>query len=212
MQTYITKPFYANDIIFKEGSTGQTAYVLKIGSVEISIKEGDQKTVWATLGPGSVFGEMVLLLKDQKRTATATALEYTELVEISRDSFEKFLESSPVIIKKILSALANRLQSADTKMVHVPDIYTAICRVFHLLFAHGIADIRYDLALAEIATALSLDTKIIHEQISQLEQLHLIMIKTDAQGHKMISSSEGDFLPRAIKLHEVLINFGNKNK
>ena len=62
MDYFTTRQFYANDIIFKEGSTGHVAYILKEGSVEISLNTGKRKTVLALLSPVCVFGEMALLL------------------------------------------------------------------------------------------------------------------------------------------------------
>lgn len=206
MQYFSTKQFYANDTIFKEGSTGNAAYILKEGSVEISIKEGEKKIVLAVLKPVSVIGEMALLLKDHKRIATATALEAATFVEVNQENFEKFMASSPAFIKMILSALSERLCRADAKVMHVPDIFIAVCEILNLLFGHGNAEITYDLAASAISNALSLDTKVIKEQLSQLEQLRLIEI-SEGEGHKIISSPGENFLAEAMKIRKVLLNF-----
>jgi CRP-like cAMP-binding protein len=50
------------EVIFSEGSMGNPfMYVIKEGSVEISITRGERKVVLSTLGRGQFFGEMALL-------------------------------------------------------------------------------------------------------------------------------------------------------
>ena len=205
-----TKPYHINETIFREGSSGSAAYILKEGCVEISIKTDDKKTVLAILKPVSVFGEMALLLKDHKRIATATAMEYSELVEISRDNFDKFIESSLPFIKTILCALAERLQHANAKLMRVPDIFVATCEILNVLFEHGNTDINFDVVLSAIANALSIDQKIIRGQLFQLEKLRLIEIKNKTGGQMKICSLKAHFLQQAMKIHEVQINFGEE--
>jgi len=209
MQNFTTKTFHINDTIFKEGSSGHAAYIIKSGCVEISIKEDDKRTNIAFLKPPSVFGEMALLLKDHIRIATATAREYTEIIEVTQENFKKFVESSPALIKAILLTLAERLRLAVVKGVSVPDIFVSTCAAINLLFAHGTTDIQYDLVLSAIANILRLDPKIIREQISRLEDLNLLEIKTDSKGFKTFSASSDNFLPRAMKLHGILFNISN---
>ena len=66
------------EIIFSEGAMGNPLmYVIKEGSVEISITRGERKVVLSTLERGQFFGEMALL-STEPRSATAKALSYCE--------------------------------------------------------------------------------------------------------------------------------------
>lgn len=212
MQYFDTRQFQINTTIFKEGATGNAAYILRDGCVEISVKADGKKTVLAILKPVSVFGEMALILKDHRRIATATALEYTELVEINREEFSKFIESSPAFIKTILAALSERLSYADAKITRVPDIFVAICEILNLMFEHGNKEILYDPAISSIARALSLEQKVIQEQLTQIEQLGLIEKKINIKEQRVICSPNDQFLQRAMKIREVLINFAGEKK
>jgi CRP-like cAMP-binding protein len=113
--------FYASDTIFREGSLGNFACILKERAVEISTRTEERESVLGVPAPVSVFGEMALLLKDHRRIATAKALEYSELVKTSRKSFENFVESSPTFIRMILTTLTERLGDAHTRIMHAPD-------------------------------------------------------------------------------------------
>src|SRR6185295_14541095 len=56
-----TVKFNAGDTILSEGEAGSTAFLIKAGSVEVSIGEADRAKSVGTLGAGSVFGEMSLI-------------------------------------------------------------------------------------------------------------------------------------------------------
>src|SRR5581483_3604116 len=74
--------FKAGDTIIAEGAEGKTAYLIVSGSVEVSVGEGSQQKVLATLGPGEVFGEMCLI-EPGPRSATVKATADTECAATS---------------------------------------------------------------------------------------------------------------------------------
>ena len=53
--------FNAGDTIIAEGESGDTAYLIVSGSVEVSVGDGDKQRILATLNAGDVFGEMCLI-------------------------------------------------------------------------------------------------------------------------------------------------------
>ncbi len=207
LMQFAARKFQTGDTIFREGSTGNAAYILKEGSVEIAVAAEGKKTVLAVLKPVNVFGEMALLLDDHKRVATATALENTEVVEVSKVNFDKFIESSPALIKTLLTVFAERLRHADTRIMRIPDLFAVTCEILNLLFEHGQTEIRYDPTLSAIARSLSLDQTVIREQLERIEQLNLIKIQKNTRGEKTICSSGDHFLRRAVQIREALSNF-----
>jgi CRP-like cAMP-binding protein len=112
------KKFEAGKVVFKEGFPGISAYIVKSGLVEVSKKDRAGKPVQvALLREGEIFGEMALIRGDDRRTATATAISDTELVEITRERFREFLDQSPKIVAVLLNAVVNRLHIATSEVV-----------------------------------------------------------------------------------------------
>ena len=103
-----TRPrrFPTGSVIFEQGDPGHALYLLIAGHVEI--RAGERR--FATLGPGSNFGEMALL-DEPARSATAIAASDTELLLIGRDAFFAMMQDNPLLAVKILWSLALGLSS-----------------------------------------------------------------------------------------------------
>ena len=52
-----------------------------------------------TVGPGTLIGELALVVP-MKRPASATALEYSSVVRITRSLFQRVLESDPAAARR----------------------------------------------------------------------------------------------------------------
>ena len=98
-------------LFFEEGSTGTVASVIKSGRVQITKQQGDSEEVIAVLGPGEIFGEMALL-GAETHTATARAIENTEVINISQAHLKSVLKKADPILKRIISLLVSRLKQA----------------------------------------------------------------------------------------------------
>jgi CRP-like cAMP-binding protein len=79
--------FVAGQKVIEEGQPGDSFFILAEGDVEVSRKAGERIIKLARLHPGAVFGEMALVSK-APRTATVTAVEDCDLVELKRASLE----------------------------------------------------------------------------------------------------------------------------
>jgi len=125
--------FIENSVIFSEGVSGRSLYVIKTGVVKIVknvLSKGKKaEKLLAILRAGDFFGEMALLMPI-KRTATAVALKDCILFKISRDDFENHLMSNKDISLKLyrnfVSALIERLKKANQELIdspfHTPEI------------------------------------------------------------------------------------------
>ncbi len=106
VQTY--KSYKSGDIIMTQGEQGDCAYLIEEGQVEILIEKSDGSIErLATRGPGTVIGEMAIV-DDAPRVATVQAVEDCKLLEISREDFNRRLDSADPVIKMIAQIILTR--------------------------------------------------------------------------------------------------------
>ncbi len=100
------KVFYAGANIFKEGDSGDRAYLIQEGQVEI-IRNG---VTLATIGKGELFGEMALV-DDAPRMASARALADASCIIISRDVFKEKLAKTDPFIRGLLNIFVRNIRN-----------------------------------------------------------------------------------------------------
>ncbi len=102
--------FRRHEVIFHEGDPGDSLFVVGSGSVKIALgsAEGDEAII-ATLGRGDFFGELSVL-DGEDRSATAIALEPTELGSLARAPFLLLVETQPEFRSALLTGLAAELR------------------------------------------------------------------------------------------------------
>jgi histidine kinase len=107
-------PFGAGQSIFKEGDLGDGVYVVKSGMVEISAKVGaGRQHSFSRLEAGEFFGEMAVL-DNQPRSASASAVEKTDVYFIPRE--QRVREFNQQYVRELLQtermALVGRFASS----------------------------------------------------------------------------------------------------
>jgi len=95
------------DIIFSEGETGNSLYIIRSGFVKVSKKQEDKEKIIAYISHGNYFGEMALL-EDEKRSATISAFTKTEVVQVLKDDFNDLLKIDPEIFEMIQDSILER--------------------------------------------------------------------------------------------------------
>jgi CRP/FNR family transcriptional regulator, cyclic AMP receptor protein len=101
------------ETLFKAGETGDALFVVSSGAVELYVQDNvGQKIVLTIAGPGDVFGE-VALLDAGPRTATAVALEDSELVMLDRDDLHLLFHKKPDAALHMLAAMGAMTRKAD---------------------------------------------------------------------------------------------------
>ena len=107
------RELHAGTLLFQAGQPGEAMYVVKRGEIELYIKDNaGQKIALATVGAGQVFGEMALL-DHGPRTATARALEDSELLELDRESLLLLFKTTPTAALSLLAAVSHMTRKAD---------------------------------------------------------------------------------------------------
>lgn len=199
-QRYLQKTFLKYTVIFQEGHKGSSSYLLQEGRVEISKDVEGRKKVLAVLTPISMFGEMALFLEDQRRTATAVALDDVKAVEIRRDDFEEFVLESPQIMQSVLNVMVHRLKSATTKSMRVPSTFSGLSLMIDLMARHDVTEIDY-LRLVRTTTNAFICTKEQAEQyIASLAGINMVELLNREDGSRGVKIIEAkDFAAKAVK-------------
>ena len=98
--------FGAGDVIFSQGDPGDVLYVIRSGTVTLTL---DGQTV-ETLGENSMFGEMALINADWHRSTTATATTDVELVPVDLKLFRHLVAHTPFFAETVMKVMADRLR------------------------------------------------------------------------------------------------------
>lgn len=96
-----TEHFPAGATLFEHGDAAAHAYMIIDGQIEISAEQGGRHVVIAKLGPNEVFGELALI-SEQPRTATARALDDTEVMVITRDHLQRVIDAADPLLTNLL--------------------------------------------------------------------------------------------------------------
>jgi len=109
------RSYASSTLLFDENDPGSRMYVVKSGKVKIWRKLGETEIVLAYIGQGEFFGEMALL-EGLPRSAAATVVEPSELIEIDKETFEQMLRANSEIAVRMMRKLCQRLREADKRL------------------------------------------------------------------------------------------------
>lgn len=199
---FLVKTFLKHNVIFTEGSKGDTAFILAAGLVEISSQVGGRKKVFAVLKPVSIFGEMALFLDDNQRTATAIALEDSKVILVSKESIEEFFAKAPVVISSIMDVLVHRLKATTKKALKTPNVPLGICRILNLFALNGQMEIGYDAAVRTFSETFLAAPETIEQYLAGLVAQKHITIGEAGQGKRVIRLATADFLNSVLRKTE----------
>ena len=88
--------FGPGDVIIRQGDPGETFYLVRSGTVEVTRRAGaaGAEDHITTLGPGTCFGERALM-EDDLRNASVTAAEEVEVYALAKVDFWTLLGQIP---------------------------------------------------------------------------------------------------------------------
>lgn len=109
-----SKRLTAEESLFQAGDFGESLYIIRSGSIELFIKDNSgQKIVLKIAEEGDIFGE-VSMLDNRPRTASAVALEETELLSLDRDDLLLLFQKKPDAALNMLAAMGDMLRHTDS--------------------------------------------------------------------------------------------------
>ena len=118
-------------VIFFEHDVGDALFMIVSGRVKVTILSDDgREIILAMLSDGDFFGEMSLL-DNEPRSATAIALQETEMVVLHQRDFLSIVEKRPRVLINLLSVLSSRLRKANQQIGNLAlhDVYGRVARI-----------------------------------------------------------------------------------
>ena len=110
----VSRRKYLNgDTIMRKEDEGQSLFIVERGSVRVYLPslQGADLTL-ALLGPGDFVGDLSLL-DGQPRSASADAMEDTNVLILERSDFIELLRSRPDAAMAVMTVVAKRLRNTD---------------------------------------------------------------------------------------------------
>ena len=156
-------------MIFMRGDRGDSLCGVVSGRVRISVSRPGGKEVFLNiLAPGETFRE-IALLDGEPRTATATAMERTELFLIPREPFLRLLGSEPQLAAHLIQLLCRRVRwtaqlTEDSALLTVPARVAR--RLLSLARLHGrqtVSGTRLNISQEELAQFLGVSRQIVNQ-------------------------------------------------
>jgi CRP-like cAMP-binding protein len=115
-EVIVPRTFGAGEVVFREGDTGDTCYVVRAGHFRAVREHNDGRTITlATFGPGEIFGELAMF-DAERRSASVEALDDTEAAAILGADMRRLLRAHPDIAVKLLAALSRRLRETNERL------------------------------------------------------------------------------------------------
>jgi CRP-like cAMP-binding protein len=94
--------------IFAENMVGESMFIVKSGSVRVTVRDGQAERTLAVLGPGEHVGELALLVRSV-RLVSAVAEAPCELVELAQRDYYRLQPQKPQACLKLALAIAGDL-------------------------------------------------------------------------------------------------------
>jgi CRP-like cAMP-binding protein len=108
-----TVSYPKHSIVFHEGDSADALYIILRGAVKVILQgTRGQEITLNELADGEVLGEMALF-DEAPRSATAVALQPTELLQIRREPFAALLEKRPAVAQELLRHAVTLLREAN---------------------------------------------------------------------------------------------------
>ncbi len=99
--------FDPGEVVFQQGDTGDCAYFIHSGEVEVLTGTGAQEKVVARLTPGQYFGEMALITS-HPRNATVRAVSRTRVAVLGKQNFLTMVSVIPATREDIMKTVNER--------------------------------------------------------------------------------------------------------
>jgi CRP-like cAMP-binding protein len=112
----VPRGFEPGQVVFREGDSSDTCYIVRSGRARAVREHGDGRTITlATFGEGDIFGELAMF-EDERRSATVEAIEPTSVVAVLGGDMRRLMTEHPEISTRLVIALGRRLRETNERL------------------------------------------------------------------------------------------------
>lgn len=101
----------SGDVIFREGDSPTYAYIVLGGKVEVS----SRGKIIERVNEGRAFG-VISVIDKKPRSATATAVENSEIALLDSRQFRYMVETTPNFVWYVLGEVVDRLRATNSAL------------------------------------------------------------------------------------------------
>lgn len=135
-----SRNFKQGETIFEVGDAGAEVYIVRTGRVEIYVETADgERVVLGENERGDVIGELSFL-DGGPRTATAIAVEDTQMLSLHRERLLEFIDEHPHAALDLLTVVGRRLRTTHELLRTQVSRNVNVEEQERLTFAQRIAD------------------------------------------------------------------------
>lgn len=144
----VPRTFEPGQVVFREGDSSDTCYIVRTGHARAIRSHGDGRTITlARFGPGDIFGELAMF-EDELRSATVEAVEPTEVVALLGPDMRRLMVEHPGISQRLVIALGRRLRESNERLSRqsFQTVQSRVATVLSELVAQELAEAEADAA------------------------------------------------------------------
>jgi CRP/FNR family transcriptional regulator, cyclic AMP receptor protein len=115
-QLAVPRTFDPAQVVFREGDSSDTCYIVRSGRARAVREHADGRTITlATFGTGDIFGELAMF-EDERRSATVEAVQRTEVMALLGPDMRRLMVEHPQISARLVIALGRRLRETNERL------------------------------------------------------------------------------------------------
>jgi CRP/FNR family transcriptional regulator len=115
-QLAVPRQFEPGEVVFREGDSSDTCYVVREGRARaVRTHRAGRTITLATFGPGDIFGELALF-EDERRSATVEAVQRTSVVGVLGPDMRRLMTEHAEIAARLVVALGRRLRETNERL------------------------------------------------------------------------------------------------
>ena len=135
------RTFARGVVLFHEGDPGESLHLISAGRVAVRVTTAlGQSATLNILRAGDFIGEMALLGREPRRSATAIALEPVETLSVERAAFDTLRDEHPsvrAIVERILTERVRHTSDQLLEALYVPADTRVLRRLLTLCDIYG---------------------------------------------------------------------------
>ena len=140
-QLAVPRQFEPGQVVFREGDSSDTCYIVRSGLTRAIREHGDGRVITlATFGPGDIFGELAMF-EDERRSATVEATEPTDVVAVLGPDMRRLMVEHPEISTRLVIALGRRLRESNERLTRqsFQTVQSRVATILNELASHELA-------------------------------------------------------------------------